>query len=144
MHIDISLQDGVPIYRQIATQIKYLIASGQLVAGDELPTIRGLAEQLLVTPNTIVKAYDALEQERLLTKRQGAGTFVAALGSRLSRKEQKKILAQRADTLLAEANQMNFDLEEIIRLVRARQSILMQSISRGKSDDTTAESAKRC
>ena len=63
MYIEISLHDGVPIYRQIVIQVKYLIASGQLDAGEEIPPIRTLAEQLLVTPNTVVKAYGELESE---------------------------------------------------------------------------------
>ena len=90
MHIEISAQDGVPIYRQIVNQVKYLIASGQLGSDEELPAIRTLAEQLVVTPNTIVKAYRELESEGLVYKRQGAGTYVAQTKSPLARKEQKK------------------------------------------------------
>lgn len=133
MHIEISLQDGVPIYRQIVNQVKYLIASGQLGPGEELPAIRVLAEQVLVTPNTIVKAYDALEAEGLIVKRQGAGTFVAELTSRLTRKEQKRILAQRADSLLAEAKQLNFSFEEVLELLQTRQANLTKTISKGDS-----------
>ena len=130
MHIDISLQDGVPIYRQIVNQVKYLIASGRLVAGEELPAIRTLAEQVLVTPNTIVKAYDALEAEGLIVKRQGAGTFVAELTSRLTRKEQRKILTQRADALLVEANQMDFSFDEVMELLQSRHAILTRIIAK--------------
>ena len=85
MHIEISLEDGVPIYRQIVNQVKYLVASGQLIADEELPPIRTLAEQLLVTPNTIVKAYRELEAEGLVYKRRGAGTYVAEVASPLAR-----------------------------------------------------------
>ena len=60
MDIIINVTDGVPIYRQIVNQVKYLVASGLLRAGEELPPIRTLALQLKVTPNTIVKAYDEL------------------------------------------------------------------------------------
>lgn len=127
MHIEISPQDGVPIYRQIVRQVKFLIASGQLAPGDELPPIRTLAERLLVTPNTIVKAYNQLEAEGLLYKRQGAGTFVSDSTSRLARKEQRKILQQRADALLAEAAQLDFSFDEVLSLLHKRQAALVKS-----------------
>lgn len=132
MHIEISLQDGVPIYRQIVNQVKYLIASGRLVTGAELPPIRTLAEQLLVTPNTIVKAYGELESEGVVYKRRGAGTYVAEVTSRLARKEQRKILAQRADALLAEAQQLNFTFDEVLDLLQQRQAALTKAISKGE------------
>ena len=128
MYIEISLHDGVPIYRQIVNQVKYLIASGRLDAGDEMPPIRTLAEQLLVNPNTVVKAYGELESEGLVLKRRGAGTYVADFKSPLARKEQKKILAKRADALLAEASQLNFTFEEVLNLLRSRQAALKKSI----------------
>ncbi len=133
MHIEISLQDGVPIYRQIVNQVKYLIASGQLDSGEELPAIRSLAEQIVVTPNTIVKAYGALEAEGLVYKRRGAGTYVADIKSPLARKEQKKILTQRADALLAVASQLNFTFDEVLDLLRNRQTALDKAIRRGES-----------
>ena len=133
MHIEISLQDGVPIYRQIVNQVKYLIASGQLDAGEELPPIRTLAEQVLVTPNTVVKAYGELEQAGLVYKRRGAGTYVADFKSPLARKEQKKILTQRADALLAEASQLNFTFDEVLDLLHNRQTALNKAISKENS-----------
>ena len=133
MHIQISLHDGVPIYRQIVNQVKYLIASGQLAPGTELPPIRILAEQLLVTPNTVVKAYGELESEGLVYKRRGAGTYVAEATSPLARKEQRRILTQRADALLAEAMQLNFTFEEVLELLRSRQAALTRAISKESS-----------
>jgi GntR family transcriptional regulator len=76
MQIHISANDGVPIYLQIIYQVKRLIASGRLRAGDELPPIRVLAEQLVVNPNTVARAYLELERGGLVTKRQGAVTYV--------------------------------------------------------------------
>lgn len=134
MHIEISLQDGVPIYRQIVNQVKYLIASGQLDADEEMPAIRVLAEQLLVTPNTIVKAYRELESEGLVYKRRGAGTYVAEINSPLARKEQKKILSRRADALLAEASQLKFTFDEVVELLRNRQNAMNKSISKESGD----------
>ncbi len=133
MHIEISLQDGVPIYRQIVNQVKYLIASGQLDPHEELPAIRTLAEQLVVTPNTIVKAYGQLESEGLVYKRRGAGTYVSEIQSPLARKEQKRILTQRADALLTEASQLNFTFDEVLELLRVRKAGLDKVANRGKN-----------
>ncbi len=133
MHIEISLQDGVPIYRQIVSQVKYLIASGQLEAGKELPPIRTLAEQLLITPNTVVKAYDELQAEGLVHKRRGAGTYVAESKSPLARREQRNILTRRADALLAEARQLNFTFDEVLDLLKKRQAALNKAISQERN-----------
>lgn len=138
MRIDISLRDGVPIYRQIVNQVKYLIASGQLRAEEELPPIRALAEQLSVTPNTVVKAYGELESEGLLVKRRGSGTFVADAKSPLARKEQRRILVERADSLLAEASQLGFTFDEVIEILEKRKAALDKSVKTSeKQNDRT-------
>lgn len=118
MQIHIQTQGGVPIYLQVMQQIKYLIASGRLQPGDELPSIRNLAEQLIVNPNTIARAYRELETAGVVEKRRTAGTFVAESGSPLARKERLKLLKERIDQLLVEAFQMGFDLEEVLKLVQ--------------------------
>lgn len=68
---------GVPIYRQIQDQIRLGIASGKLRPGEQLPTVRALAVELSVNPNTVIKAYNELEREKVLATEQGTGTFVA-------------------------------------------------------------------
>ena len=70
-------KSGVPIYRQIQDQIRYGIASGRLRPGEQLPTVRALAVDLAVNPNTVIKAYSELERQGVLTTEQGTGTFVA-------------------------------------------------------------------
>jgi len=120
LQLHISANDGVPIYLQIVNQVKYLVASGRLEPGAEMPPIRVLAERLLINPNTVARAYRELEMAGIVTKRRTAGTFVSDAGSPLARKERVKILAERIDALLAEAGQMNFNLEEVIELVRQR------------------------
>ena len=110
----------MPIYVQIVNQVKYLVASGRLAPGEELPPIRGLASQLLVNPNTIARAYLELERAGVITKRHGSGTFVSDTKSPLARRERVKILTQRADALLAEARHMDIGLDEIIDLLRER------------------------
>jgi GntR family transcriptional regulator len=124
VQIHISTNDGVPIYLQVVNQIKFLIASGRLTAGDELPPIRVLAAQLLINPNTVARAYRELETAGIVEKRRTAGTYVSDQGSPLARRERVKILTERIDTLLAEADQMDVTIEDIIKLVHQRHGAL--------------------
>ena len=121
MQIHLEAKDGVPIYLQVMQQIKYLIASGRLQPGEELPSIRTLAEQLLVNPNTIARAYRELELAGVVEKRRTAGTYVAENGSPLARKERLKLINERIDRLLVEAFQMGFDLDDVLKLVQKSQ-----------------------
>lgn len=124
MKLHISLSEGTPIYRQIVNQVKYLVASERLQPTDEMPAIRTLASDLLVNPNTVARAYRELEALGLLESRQGAGTRVAANGSPLARKEKLRILIERTDALLAEAHQLGFEAEEVVSLVKKRNTAM--------------------
>jgi GntR family transcriptional regulator len=124
MDITINVTDGVPIYRQIVNQVKYLVASGLLLPGEELPPIRTLALQLKVTPNTIVKAYHELEISGVIHKRQGSGTFVSEGRLKLALRERRRVIEQRIDALLAEAHHLNFTAEDILRMVRERKAAM--------------------
>lgn len=124
MLIHISTADGLPIYNQIVNQVKYLVASGRLAPGEQLPPVRKLAEQLVVNPNTVARAYRELETAGLILTRRGAGVYVAEGGSPLTRHEQQRILSERLDLILAEARQMNFEIEDLIRLLRQRSELM--------------------
>jgi GntR family transcriptional regulator len=133
VHIHIALNDGVPIYLQIVNQVKYLVASGRLAPGAELPPIRVLAEQLLINPNTVARAYRELEVARIVCKRSTAGTFVSDAGSPLVRRERVKILTRRVDALLAEARQLDIDTAEVIQLIVQREEAMR---SPGEENDS--------
>lgn len=120
MRLHVSPKSGVPIYVQVVTQIKQLVASGRLPVGSELPTIRALAEELLVNPNTIARAYRELEQGGVVTARRGLGTVVSESGSPLRLKERTGLLRDRVDGLLAEASQLGFEFEEVVELLHER------------------------
>jgi GntR family transcriptional regulator len=120
MQVYLSPRDGLPIYRQIVNQVKYLVAAGRLAPGEELPPIRTLAEQLVVNPNTVARAYLELEQAGVVTKRHGSGTYVSDGGSPLKRAERLKLITQRTDALLAEARHLDIGLDELIHLIRQR------------------------
>jgi GntR family transcriptional regulator len=124
VQLHISASDGVPIYLQIVNQVKYLVASGRLAAGDELPPIRTLAEQLVINPNTVARAYRELELAGLVEKRRTAGTYVSDQGSPLARRERIKILTERIDALLAEARQVDIPIEEVVKLLEQRQAAM--------------------
>ncbi|MBA4107288.1 MAG: GntR family transcriptional regulator [Pirellula sp.] len=120
MQIHITTADGVPIYQQIVNQVKYLVASGRLSPGDEMPPIRVLAERLIVNPNTVARAYRELESAGVVEKRRTAGTYVSEQGSPLARKERLKILTERVDALLAESRQMDVPYDELVKLLDKR------------------------
>jgi GntR family transcriptional regulator len=126
MQIRIVSDDGVPIYIQIVNQVKHLVASGRLAPGDEMPSIRVLAGQLTVNPNTIVRAYLELEQAGIVTKRNGTGTYVSEVRAPMLQREKIKILASRADALLTEARQLDVDLVEVIKLLRERNAMMLE------------------
>jgi GntR family transcriptional regulator len=124
MQLHITQNDGVPIYLQIVNQVKYLVAAGRLRPGEELPPIRALAETLLINPNTVARAYRELEAAGVVTKRSTAGTYVSDGGSPLARRDRLRILAERADALLAEARQMGVGTDEVIDLLRQRDAAM--------------------
>ena len=115
----IQIQSGSqPIYQQIVDQIRFRILSTQLKTGDELPTIRGLAESLKVNPNTIARAYRELEHEGLVEKRRTTGTFVAEVTGTISRTRRKSLLTPEIDKLLVLANHLGADADELSELIQ--------------------------
>jgi GntR family transcriptional regulator len=137
--ISINLADGVPIYRQIVNQVKYLVASGLLRPGEELPPIRTLALQLKVTPNTIVKAYGELETSGVIHKRRGSGTFVSqGRPQQVTLRERRRVIEQRIDALLAEAHQLSFHVDDVLRMVRERQAAMEESTAQPADQEQRA------
>ena len=124
ININISREDGIAIFMQIVNQVKYLVASGSLITGDELPTIRDLAEQLVINPNTVAHAYRELQQIGIIDKRGTAGSFISAGGSPLAKTEQIKVLEQRIDVLLSDARNMGISINEVKRLIDKRNKLL--------------------
>lgn len=109
MQIRIDNASTRPIYQQIIDQIKRDIALGRLKAAEKLPTVRQLAAQLVLNPNTISKAYRQLEQDGIIVTRPGAGAFVAELSSNLSKSVRKKLLCEQLERLVVEAVHMQID-----------------------------------
>jgi GntR family transcriptional regulator len=131
MQIHISTKDGVPIFQQIVTQIKHMVASGRLTPGEIVPPIRVLAEQLLINPNTVARAYKELEAEGIFISRQGSGTRVAEKGSTLDYSERLQVISKLVEGLLVEANQLDFSIEDIIEIIRQKNKTFGTSERRG-------------
>ena len=110
MFIAIDASSGLPIYVQIANQIKTSIAMGRLRPEDPLPSVRQLAVELAVNPNTVARAYLDLEYEGVIYKRQGAGTFVSSQGVEMSRLERRRVLGELIEKALVEG--VNLGLSE--------------------------------
>jgi GntR family transcriptional regulator len=118
VQIYVNAADGTPYYQQVANQVKFLVASGRLEADEKLPSVRKLAEQLMINPNTVARAYRELESEGVVQTRRGSGVFVAEGGSPLSRKEKNRILGERIETLLTEAHQLDVSLDVLINMLK--------------------------
>ena len=108
-----------PLYLQLIQQIRHAIETGVVQPGDSLPGIRTLAEQLVVSPNTVVKAYSELEHEGLLDLRHGSGAFVAARHSTKSQSERVRRGQDRVRALVDRLLDDGLSQDEIQRLVEA-------------------------
>ena len=123
---------GVPIYLQLMEQVKHAIETGALKAGDQLPGIRPLAEELVINPNTVAKAYRELEHEDVIELRHGAGAFVS--GSARGRKAAERVRAGQAIVAAAveKLHARGMSDEEIRRLVEAELAGLSKTGGRGE------------
>ena len=114
----LDLHSGMPVYRQIMDQVRGGIASGALTAGDQLPTVRQLAVDLEINPNTVVRAYRELELGGLLETHQGTGTFIGAQKMKRADAQREKQLAQIVADCVARAGAAGFTVDELIEELR--------------------------
>ena len=109
MQIRIDNASNRPVYRQIIDQVKRDIALGRLIKDEKLPTVRQLAKQLAINPNTIAKAYRQLERGGIIVTKPGSGAFIANLDSNLSKVVRKKLVNDDLERLVVEAFHMQID-----------------------------------
>src|SRR5712692_7537991 len=112
--IQLDLRSGVPAYRQIIDQVLGGISSGSLQPGDKLPTVRQLAVDLSINPNTVGRAYRELEIREVLTTQQGIGTFITDKKPRANEVERQRRVSQLAGELLARAGAEGITLQELL------------------------------
>ena len=118
--ITITTGSGTPIYRQIIDQVRLGVATGALVAGDAMPSVRMLAEANLVNPNTVVKAYAELVRDGVLESHHGKGFFVAQKRQVYSRAERLRRLRQAVEAFVHEAVFLDFTADEIRQVVNEK------------------------
>jgi len=115
MQIRIDNASDRPVYQQIIDQVKRDIAIGRLGKDEKLPTVRQLAGQLAINPNTIAKAYQQMEREGIITTRPGSGAFVANLDSNLNNSVKKKLISEDLERAVVDAFHMQIDSETLLK-----------------------------
>ncbi|MGA8430120.1 MAG: GntR family transcriptional regulator [Candidatus Sulfotelmatobacter sp.] len=115
---ELNLHSGVPVYRQLIDQVRSGVASGSLIAGDQLPTVRQLAVDLAINPNTVLKAYRELELGGLLETHQGTGTFISQKKPNGNKADRARQLTQMAGDCAARAGAAGFTVEELLESLR--------------------------
>ena len=116
--LQIDFRSGLPIYTQIVNQVQAQVASGILEPGDQLPTVRALAEELRVNFNTVARAYRILDEERIISTQQGRGTYITEIPPpRVSEKLRKETLEALTQRFISEAMRLEFSKTEIRKIV---------------------------
>jgi GntR family transcriptional regulator len=117
---NISPGGGSPIFKQIVDQVRLAVATGQLAAGEQLPSVRALAERLLVNPNTVARAYADLARDGILDGQQGRGVFIAPPRPVYTRTERLRRLAPLADAFINEGLSLGFSPSDILEALRRK------------------------
>jgi len=112
--LKLDLRSGVPVYRQIIDQVRAGMAAGTLSAGDQLPTVRQLAVDLAINPNTVLRAYRELELGGVLETHQGTGTFISEKKINRNNAERERQLAQLTGEFASRAGAAGFTVEELL------------------------------
>src|SRR5689334_12218504 len=116
----LDLHSGVPVYRQIIDQVMGGIAAGALVGGDQLPTVRQVAVDLSINPNTVVRAYRELEIRGVLETQQGTGTFVSYQKVKQDEVERQRQLSQLVSEFVSRAGAAGFTVKDLLEQLHDR------------------------
>jgi len=113
----LDMQSGVPVYRQIIDQVMGWMATGALQPGDQLPTVRQVAVDLAINPNTVQRAYREMEIRGVLETQQGSGTFISHQKVKLDEVERRRRLSQLAGEFVARAGEAGFTVQELLEQI---------------------------
>ena len=118
LNLQIDFRSGLPIYTQIVNQVQTQVINGSLQPGDQLPTVRALAEDLRVNFNTVARAYRLLDEERIISTQQGRGTYITEIPPpKVSEQLRKDMLEALAEKYISEAMRLEFSKSEIKQVV---------------------------
>jgi len=115
LEFNLDVKSGVPYYKQIILQVEMAIADGRLSKGSQLPTVRSLAVDLSINPNTVARAYSEMEIRNIVVTQQGSGTFISDKEVTLDAVERERILTEITRSYISKAGSYGFTLEEIVR-----------------------------
>jgi len=133
MLIDLTSSPGsaTPIFKQIVDQVRVAVATGKLKAGEQLPSVRALAERLVVNPNTIAKAYAELSREGIIDGQHGRGVFVAPPRQMYTKAERLRRIGPLVEALVNEAVPLGFSADEIVEVLRQKLTKMeLESVAR--------------
>lgn len=111
---------GVPFYRQIILQVEMAIADGRISPGTQLPTVRGLAVDLEINPNTVARAYSEMEIRGIVTTQHGTGTFISDRQIDLTREERDEVLLRLVQAFLSNAASYGFTIDDLLEFLERR------------------------
>jgi GntR family transcriptional regulator len=120
MILTVDPASGLPLYLQIVQQVRWRAATGALQPGERLPSVRELATQLRINPNTVAKAITELEREGVVETRRGSGTFLAEAATRLTKTERRRLVAESCDRAVTDAFHLQWKPEELRALFGER------------------------
>jgi len=135
VQIELDNSSGRPVYQQIVDRVKRDVALGKLTRDEKLPTVRELAAQLVINPNTIAKAFRQLEQEGVIVTRPGAGSFVARLDNSLSKSFRRRLLMEQIERLITDAIHMQIDRDTLVEWFHAAVEKFQFTASKGKDHE---------
>lgn len=132
MTFQVDFKTGKPVYLQLVDQIRYAAASGALRAGEPLPSIRPLAEELRVNRNTVAKAYAELESQGVIETVPGKGCFLKDGNSPFTKKVRDQLLIKEVDEAVVSAHHLQVDRADFIALVKERLDHFERKVSASK------------
>lgn len=122
IQFSLDAKSGVPFYKQIILQVEFAIADGRFVTGDQLPTVRSLAVDLKINPNTVARAYNEMEIRGIVNTQQGTGTFISDKELHLTEVERENMLENLVRPFVTKATSYGFRADEV--LVAVKESFL--------------------
>ena len=119
MWLSVDPRSPKPVYQQVVEGVKEAVARGLVACGDRLPSVRELATTMTLNHNTVARAYQELERERVIEVVRGRGTFIAASGPRPDREDRVRAMAARMREMLVEAHHLQMSEDDLLELFRA-------------------------